>query len=209
MFFGVFNRQAGMEGNAEQQVHLIAGLGNPGREYRDTRHNIGFMVLDRLAGRLGERFARLESKSLVAKATHQGSRLILAKPQTFMNESGRAVGGLIRFYKVPLDHVLVVYDDVDLPFGTLRLRPMGGSAGQKGMRSILEQIGTEELARLRMGIGRPPGKMDAAVYVLRPFSAAEVGLLPELLDRAADAVLVFVAEGLEKAMNTYNGPITV
>lgn len=187
------------------RIYLIAGLGNPGREYKNNRHNVGFMLVDRLAGRLGETFGRVESRGLVAKGVYQGRRLILAKPQTYMNESGKSIGSLVRYYKVPLENLIVAYDDVDLPFGTLRLRPSGGSAGQKGMRSIQEQLGTENFPRLRLGIGRPPGRMEAATYVLQDFDRAEVELLPEILDKAADAILVFVCEGLEKAMNSYNG----
>jgi len=195
-----------MEPIETPNVYLIAGLGNPGREYRQNRHNAGFMLLDRLAARLGETFGRVESKALVAKGTYQNRRLILAKPQTYMNESGKAVGALVRFYKVPLENLIVAYDDVDLPFGTLRLRPGGGSAGQKGMRSIQEQLGLEKFPRLRFGIGRPPGRMEAAAYVLQNFDRAETELLPQMLDRAVEAILVFVCDGLEKAMNTYNGP---
>ena len=189
----------------ENKVFLIVGLGNPGREYRETRHNAGFMVLDRLAARLGESFSRLESHALVSKAIYQNNRLILAKPQTYMNASGQAVGGLARFYKVPLENFLVLYDDVDLPLGTLRLRPGGGSAGQKGMDSIIQRLGSEDFARLRVGIGRPPGQMEAGDYVLKHFSPSEAAILPQILDRAVDAILTFTAEGLEKAMNVFNG----
>jgi peptidyl-tRNA hydrolase, PTH1 family len=185
---------------------LIVGLGNPGREYKETRHNAGFMLLDRLAQRLGEKFTRLESRALVTKATYQERRLILAKPQTYMNESGKAVGALSRFYKVPLDNLLVIYDEVDLPLGTLRLRPGGGSAGQKGMRSIIDRLGSETFPRLRIGIGRPPGRMDAADYVLQKFSKSEAEIAAQMLDRAVDAVLVYVTAGLDKAMNMYNNP---
>jgi peptidyl-tRNA hydrolase, PTH1 family len=184
---------------------LIAGLGNPGREYRDTRHNIGFMLVDQLAQRLGVSFSRLESKALVTRGEYQGKRLVLAKPQTFMNLSGSAVGSLAHFYKVPLPNLLVAYDDVDLPLGTIRLRAEGGSAGQKGMASIIERLGTQDFPRMRLGIGRPPGRMDAAAYVLLPFKKDEVDLLPVVLERAVEAVLVFVANGLESAMNQYNG----
>jgi PTH1 family peptidyl-tRNA hydrolase len=196
-----------MEQIETPNIYLIAGLGNPGREYRNNRHNVGFMLLDRLAGRLGETFGRLESKALVAKGTYQDRRLILAKPQTYMNESGKAVGGLVHYYKVPLDNLIVAYDDVDLPFGILRLRPGGGSAGQKGMRSIQERLGAEDFPRLRFGIGRPPGRMEAAAYVLQDFARLEAEVLPQVLDRAVDAILVFVCEGLEKAMNLYNGSV--
>jgi peptidyl-tRNA hydrolase, PTH1 family len=185
--------------------YLIVGLGNPGAEYRYSRHNIGFMLVDRVAEKLGVKFSRLESKALLTKGEHQGRRVVLAKPQTYMNLSGQSVGGLVRFYKVPLGDLLVAYDDVDLPFGTIRIRPDGGSAGQKGMASIIARLGTEDFPRLRLGIGRPPGRMEAKDYVLQDFSAGEKELLQLTLDRAAEAALVFVAEGLDAAMNQFNG----
>jgi PTH1 family peptidyl-tRNA hydrolase len=187
-------------------THLIIGLGNPGREYHRSRHNIGFMVVDQLAERLGVAFSRMESKSLVTKADLNGRRVILAKPLTYMNLSGQAVKSLARFYKIPLDELLVVCDDIDLPFGTLRLRPNGGSAGQKGMQSIIDSLGTQEFPRLRLGINRPPGRKDAADYVLQDFTKDEVDYLPAILDRAVEAVLVFVQEGLTEAMNEFNAP---
>jgi PTH1 family peptidyl-tRNA hydrolase len=187
--------------------YLIAGLGNPGPEYRHNRHNVGFMLADRVAERLGVKFTRLESKALVTKGEHQGRRIVLAKPHTYMNLSGQAVGALVRFYKIPLANLLVAYDDVDLPLGTLRMRPGGGSAGQKGMASIIERLGTQDIPRLRLGISRPPGRMEAADYVLQDFSAGEKELLRLTLDRAAEAALVFVIDGLEAAMNQYNGDL--
>lgn len=190
---------------SSQPVYLITGLGNPGREYRDSRHNSGFMAVDRLAGRLGVTFGRLENKALITKAEIEGRRVVLAKPQTFMNLSGQAVGPLMRFYKVPQENLLVVFDDVDLPFGALRMRPSGGSGGQKGMASIIERLGTEDFARLRIGIGRPPGRMDAAGYVLQNFSREEAQSLEQVFDRAADAIQVFVTRGLDAAMNQFNG----
>jgi PTH1 family peptidyl-tRNA hydrolase len=162
------------------------------------------MCVDALAARLGTGFSRLESQALLAKGEHQGMRLILAKPQTFMNLSGRAVGALLHYYKVPLDHLLVAYDDVDLPFGSLRLRPDGGSAGQKGMLSIIDRLGTQQFPRLRLGIGRPPGRMDAASYVLHNFQRSEAKQLAAMLERASEATLVFVTQGLVTAMNIYN-----
>lgn len=184
--------------------YLITGLGNPGRDYKETRHNIGFMALDRLAARLDQTFGKVQSQALIARADYKGSRLILAKPQTYMNLSGQAVGALARFYKVSPAHLIVAYDDVDLPFGSIRIRPGGGSAGQKGMLSIIERLGSENFPRMRLGIGRPPGRMDAANYVLLPFHKDEQAELPFILDRAADAILTFVTGGLEKAMNQYN-----
>jgi PTH1 family peptidyl-tRNA hydrolase len=184
---------------------LIAGLGNPGEQYRCNRHNVGYMVLDRLAARLGVKFTRLESKALVTKADYSGKRIVLAKPRTYMNLSGQSIGALARYYKIPFEKLMVVYDDVDLPQSVLRLRPGGGSAGQKGMISIIDRLGTNDFPRLRIGIGRPPGRMDAAAYVLRDFSAAEKEALNETLETAVEAVLTFVGEGLEAAMNRYNG----
>jgi PTH1 family peptidyl-tRNA hydrolase len=186
-------------------LFLIAGLGNPGRNFEHNRHNVGFMLLNRIAVRLGENFSRVESKALVAKSSYLGERVILMKPQSFMNNSGAPISSLVRFYRVSLDNLLIVYDDVDLPLGTIRLRPSGGSAGQKGMQSIIERLGTEEIPRLRIGTGRPPGRMEAADYVLQDFPANEMDLLAETLDRAVEAVLTFMQYGVEPAMNAYNG----
>jgi PTH1 family peptidyl-tRNA hydrolase len=184
---------------------LIVGLGNPGREYRENRHNIGFMLIDRLAVKLNARFSRLQSKALVATAMNNERKIILAKPQTFMNLSGQSVQGLVRFYKLPLTNLLVAHDDLDLPPGTIRIRPGGGSPGQLGVTSIIERLGTQEFPRLRLGIGRPPGRMEAPDYVLRDFSDGEMAVISETLNRAADAALTFVTEGLDAAMNKYNG----
>jgi len=186
------------------QPYLIVGLGNPGRRYKNNRHNVGFMCLDRLASRVGISFSRLESKTLLSKTEYQGQRLILAKPQTYMNLSGRAVGSLLQYYKIPLEHLLVAYDDVDLSFGSLRLRQDGGSAGQKGMASIIDRLGTQQFPRLRIGIGRPPGRMEAASYVLQDFHRDESELLAVMLERASEAALVFVTQGLVTAMNLFN-----
>ena len=187
--------------------YLVVGLGNPGREYRDTRHNIGFMVIDQLCKEMGVSMTRVQSRALVAVGKLEGQKVILAKPQTFMNLSGQAVGGLMRFYKTPLDQVMVAHDDLDLPLGTLRLRPGGGSAGQKGMESIIQQLGTQNFARLRMGIDRPPGQMEPAAYVLQHFTRAEQDVVGLVLDRAVAAVRTFVREGLDAAMNQYNGAL--
>jgi len=188
-----------------QGPFLIVGLGNPGRKYELNRHNVGFMVLNHLSIKLGESFGKVETKALISKTTYKGERVILVKPQTYMNNSGMSVSSLARFYQVPLDNLLVAYDDVDLPLGILRLRPSGGSAGQKGMQSIIERLGTDQFPRLRIGTGRPPGRMDAADYVLQDFPAQETDLLNETLDRAVEAVLIFIQDGLDKAMNLYNG----
>jgi PTH1 family peptidyl-tRNA hydrolase len=188
-------------------VYLIVGLGNPGRQYAGTRHNIGFLFIDHLAARLETVFSRVQLRSLVTDARYQGKRVLLAKPQTYMNESGVAVGALVKFFKVPLLYLVVAHDDVDLPFGTLRLRPGGGSAGQKGVESIQTRLGTQDFPRLRLGVGRPPGNKLAAAYVLQNFSRDEAEFLSPLLDRAAEAVLTFVTDGLERAMTRYNGDV--
>jgi PTH1 family peptidyl-tRNA hydrolase len=184
---------------------LIAGLGNPGREFEHNRHNVGFMLLNRLSAKLGENFGQVKSRALVATAKYLEARIILIKPQTYMNDSGRAVSSLVHFYKVPLENILVAYDDVDLPLGSLRLRPSGGSAGQKGMQSIIEHLGTEDFPRLRFGTGRPPGRKEAADYVLQDFPKDVLDLLDQTLDRAVDAVLTFIEHGLDQAMNLFNG----
>ena len=165
------------------------------------------MLLDRLAVKLNAHFTRLQSRALVASAPYGECKIILAKPQTFMNLSGQSVQGLIHFYKLPLTNLLVAHDDLDLPPGTIRIRPDGGSAGQKGMTSILERLGTDDFPRLRLGIGRPPGQMAAPDYVLQDFSNADLTIISETLNRAVEAVLTFVSEGLDAAMNKYNGSI--
>ena len=187
--------------------YLIIGLGNPGREYKDNRHNIGFMLIDRLAVRIDARGIKLQSKAIVTSGFYEERKLILAKPQTYMNLSGQSVQGLLHFYKIPSENLMVAHDDLDLPLGTIRIRPGGGAGGQRGMASTIERLGTKDFPRLRLGIGRPPGKMDAADYVLQNFSRAEMLIVSETLDRAADAVLTFVTEGLNAAMNRFNGSV--
>ena len=190
------------------ETFLIVGLGNPGREFRGTRHNVGFMLLDRLTVKFHARFTRLQSKALVASTNFQERRIILAKPQTFMNLSGQAVQGLMHFYKLPLENLLIAHDDLDLPVGTIRIRPDGGSAGQKGMISIIERLGTDEFPRLRLGIGRPPGQMQPPDFVLQDFSNGDLTYISETLDRAVEAALTWVSDGLDAAMNMYNGIIS-
>ena len=190
-----------------ENTFLLIGLGNPGREYRDNRHNTGFILIDRIAVRLNARGMKLQSKAIVTSVLYEDKKLILAKPQTYMNLSGHSVQGLANFYKLPLDNLLVAHDDLDLPFGTIRMRPGGGPGGQKGVASAIEQLGTKDFVRLRIGIGRPPGRMDPADYVLQDFSRDEMKTLSKILELAADAVLVFVKEGLDTAMNKFNGEV--
>lgn len=188
-----------------QEPYLIIGLGNPGREYKDTRHNFGFMLIDHLAERIGARGMKVQSKAIVTSGLFEATKIILAKPQTYMNLSGHSVQGLLHFYKIPHSNLLVAHDDLDIPYGTIRIRPTGGPGGQRGMANTIELLGTKDFPRLRLGIGRPPGRMDAKDYVLQDFSKDELKLLPELLTRASDAALEFVMKGLNAAMNKYNG----
>jgi PTH1 family peptidyl-tRNA hydrolase len=187
-----------------KKPYLIVGLGNPDREYRGNRHNVGFMVLDRLADRLETSFSRVKMNALMTAIRYGDDRLILIKPQTFMNLSGQAVSSFARFYRIPRENLLVVYDDVDLPFEALRMKSDGGDAGQKGVRSIIQQLGSKEFPRLRIGIGRPPGRMPVSSYVLQDFSKAEKDLLPLVLEQASSAILHFVEHGLDSAMTLYN-----
>lgn len=186
---------------------IIVGLGNPGREYRDTRHNIGFMVIERLCKVMGISLSRVQSKALVGIGILEEQRIVVAKPQTYMNLSGQSVSGLVHFYKTPPECLMIAHDDLDLPLGTLRLRPGGGAGGQKGMGSIIQQLGTQDIARMRLGIGRPPGQMDPSDYVLQRFTKNEQPLLDQVLDRAEGAVREFVRQGLQMAMNQYNGSL--
>jgi PTH1 family peptidyl-tRNA hydrolase len=186
------------------QKYLIAGLGNPGREYKNNRHNIGFMVVDRLAEKYGIRLGRVQQKAITGEGRIKERPVILVKPQTYMNRSGDAVGPLANYYKVPLQNVLVVYDEIDLPFGTLRLRSKGGSGGHNGMKSVIQHLG-QDFPRLRLGIGRPSGRMPPAAHVLRDFGKEEEPVLLELLDSAIETIETFLEETVELAMTRHNG----
>jgi peptidyl-tRNA hydrolase, PTH1 family len=188
----------------ESDRFLVAGLGNPGRNYRRNRHNAGFLLVDRLASSLDLQFTRHRFEAVLTDGALDGRRLILAKPQTFMNRVGRSVAAMVRFHRLPLDHVLVVYDDLDIPVGSLRLRGSGGSAGHKGLTSVIESLGTQDVPRLRLGISRPPGSMDPADYVLRDFDDFEWGILEAGLDRGVDCVRTWILEGLSAAMTRFN-----
>ncbi len=185
-------------------MYLVVGLGNTGNGYAKHRHNIGFQVVDLLAARHSMRFDRNEQQAKVAAGTIAARKVMLAKPQTMMNNSGRAVAGLMRYYKIALDNLIVVVDDLDLPEGQIRLRSQGGSAGQNGMKSVIEHVGSEEFSRLRVGIGRPPGRMDPAAYVLQNFSAEQETEFAIVRQEAADAIEAWLAEGIVAAMNRFN-----
>jgi PTH1 family peptidyl-tRNA hydrolase len=183
---------------------IIAGLGNPGPEYAGNRHNAGYMVVDLLAERIGSRFKAHRTRNEVADGRLAGIPVTLAKPRTFMNTSGGPVAALASFYKVPPERVIVVHDELDIPFGAIRLKLGGGDNGHNGLRSITRSLGTNDYYRVRFGIGRPPGRMDAATFVLRDFSAAERKELPLFIDRCADAVETLLSKGMAAAQNTFH-----
>jgi PTH1 family peptidyl-tRNA hydrolase len=183
-------------------MKLVVGLGNPGRQYASTRHNVGFMVIDRLARELNVAVKKKMFNSLVGQGLINGEKIVLAMPQTYMNLSGQAVGPLLNWHKLDPSGLVVIYDDLDLPSGSLRIRPAGGSGGHKGMQSIIAVLGTENFARVRVGIGRPEiAAMETADYVLSRLDPVE---MEETLQAAASAVVCIVRDGLEKAMNLYN-----
>ncbi len=187
--------------------YLIVGLGNPGRDYKEHRHNFGFQVLNRLAEEQGLSFGRLQHKALLADWRLAGRAVVLAKPQSFMNLSGHVVSRLARFYKIAMENLLVVYDDLDFPLGTLRFRDAGGAGGHKGVLSVTEQLGSQGFPRLRLGIGRPPGNMDPADFVLKPFSPEERDLWDQVLEAAVVGIQTFLVEGIEMAMSRHNGAL--
>ncbi len=189
------------------ETYLIVGLGNPGARYANTRHNVGFHVVERLADKHGLSFGKTEHHAQTASGVMLGKRVLLAKPMTYMNLSGDSVQPLISFYKIPLDHVLIVADDIDIPLGTLRLRKSGSSGGQNGLKHILQRLGTQEIARARFGVGRPPGHREAADHVLAPFKGDEAILAEEVTDRAVQAVETWLTDGIEIAMTRYNGSV--
>ncbi|MBN2447106.1 MAG: aminoacyl-tRNA hydrolase, partial [Phycisphaerae bacterium] len=184
---------------------LIVGLGNPGPQYAGTRHNIGFRCADALAEAYGLRFDGKKGKARLADGLIAGRRVLLAKPQTFMNLSGDAVSGLVNFYQIDPERILIIYDDLDLPLGALRLRKSGGAGGHNGMRSIIQRLGTQDFPRVRVGIDRPPGRMDPAAYVLRPFGSEDAILVAETVDRVVKAIIAWLSEGIDRAMNQHNG----
>jgi PTH1 family peptidyl-tRNA hydrolase len=183
-------------------MKVVVGLGNPGRDYARTRHNIGFMTLDHLRKELTAPTERTRFKSQIVEGMHAGEKVVLVAPQTFMNLSGHAVREVRNWHHLALDDLIVVYDDMDLPFGTLRMRTSGSAGGHNGMQSIIEQLGTNEITRLKVGIGRP--RSGSINHVLSRFSPEEEAELPDLIQRAVDAVLLWKREGSIPAMNDVN-----
>jgi peptidyl-tRNA hydrolase, PTH1 family len=186
---------------------LVAGLGNPGPQYAGNRHNCGFMTADVLAGRMRVRFTRSRARAMVADGRLVGAVVTLAKPLSFMNLSGGPVAAVSAYYKIPVERIVVIHDELDLPFGVLRLKQGGGDGGHNGLRSVTAALGTGDYLRVRVGIGRPPGRMDPADYVLRDFSPAERKLLPEVLERSADAVESLLTRGLAAAQNEFHAAV--
>ncbi|WP_104042939.1 aminoacyl-tRNA hydrolase [Arthrobacter sp. ZGTC412] len=185
---------------------LIVGLGNPGVQYQGNRHNVGQMVLDELAGRVGAGFKTHKARAQVVEGRLGigGPRVVLAKPMSYMNVSGGPVSALAGFYGVTPDHVVAVHDEIDIPFNTVKLKTGGGEGGHNGLRDISKALGTKDYLRVRVGVGRPPGRMDTADYVLRDFGTVELKELPFLLDEAADAVELLVREGLMSAQQKFH-----
>jgi PTH1 family peptidyl-tRNA hydrolase len=188
-------------------LHLIVGLGNPGTRYANTRHNVGFRTLDRLAVKHGLAFTKTEHRAQVASGQIVGRKVLLAKPQTFMNVSGDSIAPIAHFYKIPPERIVVTCDDLDIPLGTLRIRASGSSGGQNGLKHILQRLGTQEIARVRIGVGRPPGRQDPADYVLTPFRGDDEILAAEVIDRAILAIETWLTDGIELAMTRHNGKL--
>lgn len=189
-------------------MRVIVGLGNPGPEYRKTRHNVGFWVVDRLAERWGTRLLRRAFLSVVGDVHWRGEKILLVQPQTYMNRSGEAVARIRDFYHLALSDFVVVHDDLDLPLGRIRIKRGGGGAGgNRGILSLIETLGGKDFARVKLGVGRPSGRQDPADFLLQPFTPSEEAFILPAVDRAAVAVEVLLAEGIEKAMSLFNTPL--
>lgn len=185
-------------------MYLIAGLGNPGREYETTRHNAGFMTIDRLADKIGCDVTARKFLGFTGSGMLGGEKVILLKPQTYMNNSGESIRAASDFYKLDPDHIIVIYDDISLDVGSVRIRAKGSAGGHNGMKSIISHLGTEGYPRVRVGIGEKPSRMDLADYVLSHFTKAELEVLQDAVRDAADAVEILIRDGVQTAMNKYN-----
>lgn len=185
-------------------VYLVVGLGNPGPDYSGNRHNVGFMVADELAHRIGGRFKVHKSHALLVEGRLHGHRVVVAKPMSFMNLSGGPVAGLSQFFRIPVERLIVIHDELDIPFSAIRLKSGGGDNGHNGLKSITKSMGSRDYLRVRFGIGRPPGRTDPAAFVLKDFSATEKKEIPFLVDRAADAVESLMSGDLAAAQNIYH-----
>ncbi len=186
-------------------MYIIAGLGNPGREYEGTRHNVGFMALDQLADRLGIEIGEKAHRALIGKGRIEGNRVLLVKPQTYMNRSGESLRQVLDYYKEEPSSLIVVYDDISLDPGAIRIRGKGSAGGHNGVKSIIAHLGTQEFARIRIGVGAKPPRMDLADYVLGHFSGDDMRRIEEACRDGAAAAAVMITEGIETAMNRFNG----
>lgn len=189
-------------------MYIVAGLGNPGKEYENTRHNAGFMVMDALADKLGADISEKKHKALCGRAVIGGEKVILLKPQTFMNLSGESIRAAADYYKVDPDHILVIYDDISLEPGQLRLRSKGSAGGHNGIKSIIAHLGTQEFPRVKVGVGAKPPRMDLAAYVLAKLSQGEKKVMEEAAAEASAAVEDIITVGMDRAMNMHNGKKT-
>lgn len=187
-----------------ENIYIVAGLGNPGREYENTRHNVGFEVADLLASKYGIRIGKLKHKALLGDGDIGGKRVLLAKPQTYMNLSGESIREMVEWYKIPMSHVIIIYDDIDLPVGKIRIRPQGSAGTHNGMRSMLYQLQTDVFPRIRVGIGKPLAGWQLADYVLGRFTPEERKLMDTSVQSAADAVVTLLQSDMNTAMNRYN-----
>ena len=185
-------------------MKLIVGLGNPGKEYEETRHNIGFKVVDFFAARKGITFGKCREQALSAEFMQDAEKVLIIKPQTYMNLSGQAVGSLARWHKIEPADIIVIYDDIDLPLGKLRLRARGSAGGHNGMKSLIAHLNTGDFPRLRVGVGRPPGDVQTADYVLSKFLPAERETIQQAVLQGADAIQMWLDKGLTAAMNHYS-----
>lgn len=185
-------------------MHIITGLGNPGKKYKHTRHNVGFMVIDKIAEKLSINVNKVKFKGLFGSTNYKGEKILLLKPHTYMNCSGESVKDILSFYKVPLENLIVIYDDMDLPVGKIRIRPKGSSAGHNGIKSIIYQVSSENFPRIRIGIGKPPENFETTNYVLGKFTNEQKEKIEKAIDAAADAALVIVEKGIQQAMNQFN-----
>ena len=186
-------------------MYIIAGLGNPGREYEGTRHNVGFMALDQLADRLGIEIGEKAHRALIGKGRIEGNRVLLVKPQTYMNRSGESLRQVLDYYKEEPSSLIVIYDDISLDPGAIRIRGKGSAGGHNGVKSIIAHLGTQEFARIRIGVGAKPPRMDLADYVLGHFSGDDMRRIEEACRDGAAAAAVMITEGIETAMNRFNG----
>jgi peptidyl-tRNA hydrolase, PTH1 family len=199
----LFRRSKESGGKPRSDRRAVVGLGNPGPRYEGTRHNIGAIVLEELLNRTGARLKSHKSGCLVAEARLAGQGAVLARPTSYMNESGRPVASLVRYFKVATEHLVVIHDELDVPFGEVRVKLGGGTAGHNGLNSIVPHLG-KDFVRIRVGVSRPRGRQDPADYVLSNFSSSERKELPFVVDRAAEAAEAVIENGVERAMNEIN-----